>query len=418
VSGNYVGLDAAGTAAVAQPIGIYVRGAPNNTIGGTASDAGNVVSGNTQIGVYLVDPGATGNLVQGNTIGLDRTGTVAIPNGFRGVEITTNASNNTIGGAAAVARNVIASNASDGVRINTGTGNAISRNSIYANGGLGINLATDAVTLNDSGDPDAGANDLFNFPVITSAILEGANLTVAGFARPGSTIEFFIAEGDPTGFGEGRTYLFMGVEGSGADLEAGAGSYGPGPVAGLVQGTDTTNRFRFTVPLPPGVGAGTALTATATDGSGNTSEFGGNFVVTQPAIVKRAFHLDGTPVPDGATLPLGVPFRFLLYINNEGGALSDVSLADALDPSFAYEAGSMRYDNSVAACAAATCTALEEAAIYAAASAGTAGTDAVDGDVVSYAAPTLHAGNQVAANAQLDLAAARVWALLLTARMQ
>ena len=110
--------------------------------------------------------------------------------------------------------------------------------------------------------------------MLAAASIAGANLVMTGFARPGSTIEFFISDGDATGFGEGQTYLFTATEGGGADADAGTGTYGPGPVNGLVQGTDTTNRFSFTVPLPGGVSVGTRITGTASLG-GETSEFSG-----------------------------------------------------------------------------------------------------------------------------------------------
>ena len=57
-----------------------------------------------------------------------------------------------------------------------------------------------------------------------------------------------------------------------------------------------------------------------------------------------------------------------MYINNPGGAVTDVSVQDVLDPAFVYVAGSMKFDNSVDACADPTCTGAEEAAIFAAAS--------------------------------------------------
>ncbi len=161
------------------------------------------------------------------------------------------------------------------------------------------------------------------------------------------------------------------------------------------------------------------MTATAHDGAGNTSEFGG-LVTAQPllSIVKRAFQSNGTPIASGSTLPTGMPVKFMLYINNPGGFVGDISLQDVLDPVFGYVPGSIKYDNSVANCAAATCNAAEEAAIFAAADSGTVGTDAVNGDVVSFTGVTLDVGNQNAANAQLDIAGGKVWAVVFTVKMQ
>ena len=135
-------------------------------------------------------------------------------------------------------------------------------------------------------------------------------------------------------------------------------------------------------------------------------------------IVKRAFQSDGTPIPSGSTLPSGTPVKFLLYIDNPLPLTADVSMRDVLDPVFLYVAGSIKYDNSVVNCAAATCSVAEEAAIFTAADSGTVGTDPVDGDVVSFAGVTLDIGNQTAANAQLDIAGSSVWAVVFTIRMQ
>jgi hypothetical protein len=92
----------------------------------------------------------------------------------------------------------------------------ISQNSIYENTQLGIDLAVageadPGVTLNDSpyvADPDSGPNTLYNFPVITGAVnLGGNNWQLTGYAHPGDQIEIFEADGDPSGYGEGKTYL-------------------------------------------------------------------------------------------------------------------------------------------------------------------------------------------------------------------
>ena len=121
VLGNFIGTNAAGTAALTnQQIGVYLWNTPNNVIGGTAAGAGNVISGNTWHGVYAWGANATGNLIQGNTIGLDVNRAVAIPNGDSltrsGIEISS-APGNTIGGTAAGAGNVIAGNTGRGIII-------------------------------------------------------------------------------------------------------------------------------------------------------------------------------------------------------------------------------------------------------------------------------------------------------------
>jgi len=138
----------------------------------------------TATGLLISDAGSTGNLVQGNYIGTDVTGTAALGNTSQGMSIVNDATNNTIGGTAAGAGNTIASNGSDGVRVNTSaspvnSSNAILGNSIYSNAGLAINLqgGTEngfSVTANDGGDADTGPNYLQNFPVLTGAANHGA----------------------------------------------------------------------------------------------------------------------------------------------------------------------------------------------------------------------------------------------------
>lgn len=136
-------------------------------------------------------------------------------------------------------------------------------------------------------------------------------------------------------------------------------------------------------------------------------------------LVKRAFWPDGTPIPTGATIPSGVEFKYLLYINNQFAPQNDVSVRDALDPAFQYQPGSIQVDNSIGECAAAVCTPAEELAIFAAINATPALTDPVDGDVASYtgAGTVIDAGNGTVANAQLNINGDAVWAILFSAKM-
>jgi hypothetical protein len=136
-------------------------------------------------------------------------------------------------------------------------------------------------------------------------------------------------------------------------------------------------------------------------------------------IVKRAFWPDGTPIPTGATIPSGIEFKYMLYVNNRGVARTDVTVRDALDPAFQYQPGTIQVDNSLGECAAAACTAVEEQAIFAAVDGAAVLTDAIDGDVASYlgAGATVDAGNGNVGNPQLDINANAVWAMLFSAKM-
>ena len=139
------------------------------------------------------------------------------------------------------------------------------------------------------------------------------------------------------------------------------------------------------------------------------------------ALYKKAFLAsDGSVIADGATIPKGTLVKFMIYVNNDTPvAVDDLSARDVLAATFTYQTGTLKVDNSVANCAAATCTTVEEAAVYAAVNATAAKTDGIDGDVVSYNAgtTTIDAGNQTVANGRLDVAKNTVWAMLFTVKM-
>ena len=84
-------------------------GGTNNTVGGTATGARNVISAAGGVGVQFDGAGVQDNVIEGNYIGTDITGSVAIPN-RDGVYIALGATNNTVGGTATGAGNVISGN--------------------------------------------------------------------------------------------------------------------------------------------------------------------------------------------------------------------------------------------------------------------------------------------------------------------
>ncbi len=121
VAGNWIGTDAVGTAALANGgDGVYVDLSSSVLIGGTSMGSGNLISGNVANGVEIDD--SRGTLVQGNLIGLDQTGTLAIGNRGAGVLIDDGSASSTIGGPVAGGRNFISGNA-EGVQV-TGSSTA------------------------------------------------------------------------------------------------------------------------------------------------------------------------------------------------------------------------------------------------------------------------------------------------------
>lgn len=117
VQGNLIGTDNTGLRRLGNQLsGVRIE-SPRNVVGGSTTAARNIISGNSNnAGVYVFGVGASNNVVQGNFVGTDITGTVALPNSSVGIWIT-NAPANTIGGASSGFRNVISGNLRNGIFI-------------------------------------------------------------------------------------------------------------------------------------------------------------------------------------------------------------------------------------------------------------------------------------------------------------
>jgi parallel beta-helix repeat protein len=133
IQGNFIGTEATGSLARANRDGILITASPDNLIGGTSPADRNVISGNLSMGVRIEQSSSTGNQVVGNFIGTDATGTVALGNGQSGVLIV-GAPGNTVGGAASGAGNVISGNGMTGVTLAGTSANTV----------LGNRIGTDA----------------------------------------------------------------------------------------------------------------------------------------------------------------------------------------------------------------------------------------------------------------------------------
>jgi parallel beta-helix repeat protein len=209
IQGNLIGTDASGTTALANAEGILIQtGALTASSGNLIS--GNLVSGNRFNGIDI--SGSRGYRVEGNFIGTNRSGTGPLANGASGVLLSGAATLNTIGGTAGGAGNVIAFNRKGVVIVGSGAAaNRVLGNSIFANAGPGIDLGDDGVTLNDAAG-HSGPNNFPNFPVLTQVTDSGNGRTVFGHlsSTPNTTfrVEFFANDAyDPSGYGEGQVYL-------------------------------------------------------------------------------------------------------------------------------------------------------------------------------------------------------------------
>ncbi|WP_406693968.1 Ig-like domain repeat protein [Singulisphaera sp. Ch08] len=275
VEGNLIGFDPAGTT----PIGVsrvgvsLTNGAINNTIGGTAEIARNLISARGEtvsIAGILIDGGTTtGNAVKGNTI-RDSTAGIWIRNG---------ANNNTIGGSEPGAGNFIFGNGRGGIVLSAGqdqfelptttgvdpTGNTIRGNAIIGNTVPGAPTPTPAVgidlyggsqsldrrTENSPGGPHVGPNLLQNYPVLQTAIAIGGVTTITGIlnSTPNAsfTLDFYRL---PASSGQAPVYTGM--------------------LTGVT--TNAAGNASFSFPVA-GIFGGQTVYATATDSAGNTSEY-------------------------------------------------------------------------------------------------------------------------------------------------
>jgi len=249
VQGNYIGTDVTGTLALGNSQqGVEIDSVPANTIGGSSSGAGNLISANYW-GVMITGSSATNNVLQGNLIGTDVTGKLALGNESDGVVVTNSAASNLIGGIGIGVGNTIAFNVQDGVQISSAgsISNAILSNSIFSNGGLGINLVPTGSA--------SGPNMLLNSPTLTSATSTSSGLelvgTYTGAAASTYMIQIFASpSAAPSGIAEGENFLET-----------------------FSVTTNSTGSVMFTEEIPVFVPPGQFVTATATDTANNTSEF-------------------------------------------------------------------------------------------------------------------------------------------------
>ncbi len=273
VQGNFIGTDRDGKRALPNKgNGVEMFDSRENTIGGMADGARNIISGNTSDGIYITGKSLGGreNLVQGNFIGVDVTGLGAVGNTGYGVFISARSENN------AVENNRVAFNGKAGIRVdqeaNEGNPlvprlNRILSNFAFSNGGLGIDLGQEGPTANDDKDTDLGPNDLQNFPVLAEVTSDGKNTKIRGKLNsvPGDTftIQFFRNTVAPT----------AGVQSGGQSCQFSDQTL-LGEVTNVRTNGNGDNFFEVTFP-GSSTGGYVNGTATSTDGSaiGNTSEF-------------------------------------------------------------------------------------------------------------------------------------------------
>ena len=164
IEGNYIGTDVTGTMALGNLFnGIAIEASSNNTIGGTGAGVRNVIAGNGQDGIEV---NGTGNAIQGNYIGVGADGSTALGNKGNGIRFIN--SNNVVGGTLEGAGNVISGNGLNGVYDEDGSGIMIQGNFIGtdATGMIAVGNLSDGVKTDPGGDAiggtDPGAGNLIS----------------------------------------------------------------------------------------------------------------------------------------------------------------------------------------------------------------------------------------------------------------
>ena len=323
IEGNFLGTDASGTIALGnEDNAINIEsGSNDNLIGGTAPSARNVISGNGNVALFVA---TAGNIIQGNYIGTQRDGMRPLGN-LQGVGFVAvgNANNNLVGGTAPGAGNIIAFNGIQGVvgEVAAGTGNAILGNSIFGNGGLGIDWLPEGPNLNDTGDGDEGFNRLQNFPIISTVQVSFPSVTLTGSLNSTPSTVFRLE--------------FFGNTGSDSS-GFGEGEFFLGSTDAT---TDANGDASYNVTLDlPGTPATEAFTTTATDPAGNTSEFSAAFRIKLLNMSTRMQVLTGDNAPIGGFIVTGLSPKRVI-VRAIGPSLGALGVAGALaDPTLELHA--------------------------------------------------------------------------------
>ena len=260
VQGNHVGTDASGTFNIGNSNAGIAVSSSNNIIGGTAPGAGNVVSGNGW-GI-IIDGGSSNNVVQGNYIGVAADGAKPLGNRVAGLSLP-NTSNNIVGGVTVGAGNTIAFNGPTaeigvgaGIEVLQETGHSIRGNSIFSNGRLGIDLGSDGVVAQN----DAGDGDT------------GAN-NKQNFPVITSVTSDLTQTTISGNLNSNPNKTFNIDFYSNAACDSSGNGEGARFFGTTVVSTDGSGNATVNVTFPTALASGRVITATATDLLGNTSEF-------------------------------------------------------------------------------------------------------------------------------------------------
>ena len=291
VQGNYVGVNAAGTAAVPNLNGVYLVGGTSSTlIGGTIAGARNVVSGNGDYGLFVSDPGTTNNLIEGNYVGTDVTGSNAlgngnVVNGGIGIGIWSQANNNQVGGTDAAARNLISAHINYGVAVGGADGNVIEGNFIGTDvtgatalgNDTGVGVFGGAIGTVVGGTSPGAANVIsgnHTYGLLISDPGTSGNLVGGNFVGTDLSGTLGMANGFAGAaiFGQATNNLIGGLASAARNVISANGTYG----VFLSDANTSANRVE-------GNFIGTDITGAAPLGNGTETGYGANVELQQGA---------------------------------------------------------------------------------------------------------------------------------------
>ena len=306
IQGNYIGTNHLGEVAIPNNAnGVYAESA-NNTIGGIAPGAGNLISGYDTtggIGIFLFGfAGSTGNVIQGNLIGTDADGTEALSRVGTGIQLRGGSSGTLIGGDNAAARNIISGNATainlinvsdtriQGNRIGTnlaGTAAVPNVTGVVVDGGVNSRIGGDTTGAGNiiSGNGTGGNDHGIRLANTTGALVQGNRIgtNAAGTGRMGNGgagIQVFNSTNCTIGGATAASRNLISAN-DGVGISLGSGSSGT-IVQGNYIGTDVTGTANFGNGQTTGsagieIQAGSHTVGGTNPGAGNIIAYSGCF---------------------------------------------------------------------------------------------------------------------------------------------
>ena len=374
LEGNLIGTQANGTTALGNAVGVRFESSPSNKLGGTETGAGNVVSGNSYAGVWLLN--SSNSVVEGNLIGTTASGLAALPNANFGVGVDGSTASAMIGGTTATARNVISGNKGPGVLVatseasnsllgnyigvgadgtasvgNTGPGIRVARadkglaiggyvtaagNLISHNIGAGVTV--DPAPSSSSGSVPAPTGVSIRSNQIYNNLSIGIDLGSDGLTPNHSGGP---TSGQPNGLLNAPVLTAVTSDGNTTSI---TGSYNgaastnytlqffTSPFASFTSRgdgltylgettitTDSSGNASYVAGMPKPVGAGKPVSAIAIDPAGNTSEFSADSAFAFGNSVNLSVVLSAVTSP----IATGQPFTYTATVTNKGTNTAD-----------------------------------------------------------------------------------------------